>query len=168
MPKYFFQITFNGTKGYFEGFNHSRVIVTSGPVLTYKVENLFPGTTYTFALRAQSLCGIGESSNRVVVETIEDCKSMFHAHYYTLLLNVSSTPGENATCIMITNVDKKRGVSKTRNMEDSGTFRNIPDQGKLSQINDKKRERKKESDYRNNQITNKQTNNKKTKYNSST
>jgi len=67
-----YQITFNGTKSYFEGFNHSGVIVTSGPVLTYKVENLFPGTTYTFAVRAHSLCGIGEFSNRVVVETIVD------------------------------------------------------------------------------------------------
>jgi len=104
MPNHAFQITFFGTKSYFEDFNHSRVIVTARPVLTYKVENLFPGTTYTFAVRAQSSCGKGEFSNRVVVETIVDCKSMFHAHYNTLLLNVSWTLGDNTTCIVVTNI----------------------------------------------------------------
>jgi len=94
MPNFSFQITFNGTKSYFEGFNHSGVIVTSGPVLTYKVENLFPGTTYTFAVRAHSLCGIGEFSNRVVVETIVDCKSMFQAHYNTSLVFDKSQRGQ--------------------------------------------------------------------------
>jgi len=80
MPNNAFQLTFFGTKSYFEDFNHSRVIFASGPVLTYKVENLFPGTTYTFAVRAQSSCEKEEFSNRVVVETTVDCKSKFHAH----------------------------------------------------------------------------------------
>jgi len=93
MPKHSFQISFNGTKSYFEDFNHSRVIVTPGPVLTYKVENLFPGTTYTFAVRAQSSCGIETLSNKVVAESIVDCKSPFHAHCNTLLVFVKCYRG---------------------------------------------------------------------------
>ena len=94
MPNCSFQITFNGTKRYFEDFNHSRVIVTSRPALSYKVENLFPGTTYTFEVRAQSSCGIGEFSNRVAMETIVDCKSMFQAHYNTSLVFDKSQRGQ--------------------------------------------------------------------------
>lgn len=67
-----YQIVFNGTKSYFEDFQDSRVIETSGPVLTYKVEDLFPGTNYTFAVRAETTCGIGDFGNAVAVETITD------------------------------------------------------------------------------------------------
>ena len=74
MLNYSFQIVFNGTKRYYEGFKDSRAIDTSGPVLTYKVENLLPGTTYTFAVRAKTSCGIGGYGNKVVMDTLIDCK----------------------------------------------------------------------------------------------
>ena len=64
------QIVFNGTKSYFQDFKDSRVIETSGPVFTYKVDDLFPGTNYTFAVRARTPCGIGDLGNAVAVETI--------------------------------------------------------------------------------------------------
>ena len=68
----------NGTKSYFEEFQDSRVIETYGSVLTYKVEDLSPGSNYTFSVRAKTPCGIGDLGNEVSVETIADCKSSCH------------------------------------------------------------------------------------------
>jgi len=58
------QIIYKGTKDYYPEFKaHTGNQETESPTLTMTITDLYPGTKYTFVVRAETHCGYGANSS---------------------------------------------------------------------------------------------------------
>ena len=69
------QIIYQGTKDYYPKFKaHTGNQETESPTLTMKITDLYPGTKYTFVVKAKTHCGYGDNSSVVQSSTKADGK----------------------------------------------------------------------------------------------
>ena len=69
------QIIYEGTKDYYPEFKaHTGNQETESPTLTMKITDLYPGTKYTFVVKAKTHCGYGDNSSVVQGSTKPDGK----------------------------------------------------------------------------------------------
>ena len=69
------QVIYQGTKDYYANFKaHTGNQETNSPTLTMTITDLYPGTKYTFVVRAETHCGYGDNSSVVHRRTKPDGK----------------------------------------------------------------------------------------------
>ena len=69
------QIIYKGTKDYYPEFKpHTGIQETESPTLTMNITDLYPGTEYTFVVRAENHCVYGGNSSMAQGSTKVDGK----------------------------------------------------------------------------------------------
>ena len=67
-----FQVTYEGTKGYYPGFKHINSVQTVA--LSREITDLYPDTKYKFVVIATTHCGEGDNSTMVTIRMVIDGK----------------------------------------------------------------------------------------------